>query len=148
MNCKGCGKKLEPEFTFKGEAETEYQFDNALWLGFHGGYGMFTDFLDFPTNMDDAYLTDSNGDLLLLGGEVVLNAQYEPEYEEERTLPGRPGIEAVICHECAHDLCDKVQWIAELIHPATSHSHKQEYHEAHPDHYGWDYDRRKNEQKP
>lgn len=30
---------------------------------------------------------------------------------------------AIICHECAHDLCDKVPWIGRLLDPSNSHSH-------------------------
>ena len=48
----------------------------------------------------------------------------------------------VICHECAHDLCDKVPWIKEWLDPHRSHSHRTDYVEAHPDHWGWDYDHR------
>lgn len=105
--CYACGKELEADH------DTDYQFDNALWIGFHGGYGMFTDLCDFPP------------------------------YEHERKLPGRPDEEAVICHECAHALCDAVPWIAKLIEPHRSHAH----HTNHiPEllergHQGWDLDR-------
>ncbi len=30
---------------------------------------------------------------------------------------------AIICHECAHDLCDTVPWIGKLINPFSSHAH-------------------------
>ena len=47
---------------------------------------------------------------------------------------------AVICHECAHDLCDKIPWIKKLIDPHSSHSHKLDFIKENPNHYGWDYD--------
>lgn len=49
---------------------------------------------------------------------------------------------AVICHECAHDLCDKIPWALQLLNPHNSHSHRTDYVESHPGHFGWDYDRR------
>lgn len=48
--------------------------------------------------------------------------------------------QAVICHECAHDLCDKIPWIGKLIDPHNSHTHTEEYKRTNPGHYGWDYD--------
>lgn len=99
MKCYACEVELEPE----GGFTTDYQFDNALWIGFHGGYGMFIDTMQRTE---------------------ILKAQEE----------------AVICHECAHALCDKVPWISKLLYPHGSHSHKASYREEHPNHYGWDYD--------
>lgn len=100
MKCYACEVELEPE----GGLKTDYQFDNALWVGFHGGYGMFIDPLQTSK---------------------VLKAQEE----------------AVICHECAHKLCDEVPWIGKLLDPHSSHSHKDSYRKANPNHYGWDYDK-------
>lgn len=51
-----------------------------------------------------------------------------------------PGWKLVLCHECAHDACDKLPWLSALLTPAQSHSHTQPYMDTHPDHYGWDYD--------
>jgi hypothetical protein len=50
--------------------------------------------------------------------------------------------EVVICHECAHKLCKVAPWVGALIDPATSHSHTEEYSKKHPNHFGWDYERR------
>lgn len=36
-NCYACDKALE------ADDDTNYQFDNALWVHFEGGYGMFVD---------------------------------------------------------------------------------------------------------
>lgn len=93
-----CGRELVPE----ANTDTEYQFDNALWIRFDGGYGMFVD-------------------------------------------PMREEYKIVICHECAHALCDQHPWIGKLLNPHGSHAHKTAYVEAHPDHYGWDYDHYKEE---
>jgi hypothetical protein len=90
----GCGAELVPEMN----SDTDYQFDNALWINFDGGYGMFIDPFD----------------------------EAPPK--------------VVICHECAHSLCDAVPWMKELLNPHSSHSHKTAYAEANPDHGGWDYD--------
>lgn len=32
---------------------------------------------------------------------------------------------SIICHECAHDLCERVPWIATMIDPARSHTHRE-----------------------
>lgn len=40
--CAACGLHLTPD-----HADTDYQFDNALWIHFHGGYGMFVESPDF-----------------------------------------------------------------------------------------------------
>src|SRR3990167_648088 len=29
----------------------------------------------------------------------------------------------MICHECAHELCDKIPWINKLLDPHNSHAH-------------------------
>lgn len=38
--CFRCGHDLAFQQNLE---DTEYQFDNALWISFHGGYGMFVD---------------------------------------------------------------------------------------------------------
>ena len=38
---------------------------------------------------------------------------------------GRLGeYKVVICHDCAHRLCEQVPWMNQLIEPLRSHSHK------------------------
>lgn len=101
MNCAACDRELKPE---AGSPETDYQFDNALWIGFHGGYSMFVD--NF-------------------------------EADEDRKLPGADA-EAVLCHDCSHDLCTANPWIEKLLKPLESHAHTREYWAAHPNHKGWD----------
>lgn len=108
--CLSCEERLVPDI---GCPNTNYQFDNALWIGFHGGYSMFVD------NM----------------------VGWEPE-AEGKVIKGS-DYEAVICHECAHQLCNAIPWINKLLDPLSSHSHTTSYIESHPYHTGWDYNRRK-----
>jgi hypothetical protein len=96
VNCYGCAKRLVTALP----DDTDYQFDNALWVQFDGGYGMFID----------------------------------PMGDERARV--------VICHECAHDLCDKVTWVGALLDPAKSHSHRAAACESLilEGHRGWDLD--------
>jgi len=103
MNCFNCDVELKKDFG----PESDYQFENALWVGFFGGYAMFVDDIDVISGY------------------------------EKRTLDGA-AHEAVLCHDCAHELCESVPWIAKLIKPELSHSHVQEFWEKHPYHVGWD----------
>lgn len=102
--CVSCEKELAPE---SGNSETEYQFDNALWVGFFGGYGMFVD-------------------------------DIETEYGYSKPMLAGAAHEAVLCHDCAHKLCEANPWIEKLLQPARSHAHTQEYWDKHPYHEGWD----------
>lgn len=110
VHCLACNKVLESDH------DTDYQFNNALWIAFHGGYGMFTD------NCFEA-----------IG----------------RKLPGQPDHEAVICHECAHELCATVPWIDKLIQPLSSHAHRVDKIPTllAEGHRGWDLERHYAEQK-
>lgn len=47
---------------------------------------------------------------------------------------GDPSV--IICHECAHELCEKVPWIECLLDPFNSHSHS--YDQDWSGHKGWD----------
>lgn len=93
MNCVSCKEELLVE---SGSRETKYQFDNALWVGFFGGYGMFVD-----------------------------SAEAEFGYCAP-TLKGA-AHEAVLCHDCAHELCSTNPWIKELLKPNVSHTHTRAY---------------------
>lgn len=148
--CARCKAALDPDVAPNQDPdEVKYQFENALWIAFHGGYGMFVDNIDatmycndedrWLTAEDGKYFLQKNGDLV----RTIENPDFVPHYKEERILPGRPDYEIVICHECAHKLCDENPWLARIINPHGSHSHKTQYVETHPDHYGWDYDRHK-----
>ena len=161
MYCYACEAVLKPDSACP---DTEYQFDNALWIGFHGGYGMFVDNLEalLPTNTDEQWIRNkSDGYKLRLHlwklripfpekwyrwrlrhhVKMIDNPSFKPKYREERMLTGS-DYEAVICHECAHALCEQVGWIGKLLQPANSHAHRTEWKEAHPNHYGWDYDQK------
>lgn len=46
----------------------------------------------------------------------------------------------ILCHDCAHDLCDKIPFIKNMLNPRTSHSHTLEFIKANPDHKGYDID--------
>ena len=127
MNCFACGKELEPDLA---GIETNYQFDNALWLAFHGGYGMFVDNIEatMPYNTADRWLQHEDGAYILdKNDEMIVNENWKPAFYEPRVLGG--DYEAVICHECAHELCAKVPWLYQLINPPHSHSHKSKYYE-------------------
>ena len=145
-----CACCEQPMMELDDDRPTEYQYEDALWIGFHGGYGMFVDNLEarLPVNTEDRWLRDpKTGEYLTVedargGVQPIDNNNWEPEYREERLLPGQPDYEAVICHDCAHKLCDDQPWIAKLLVPYTSHAHRQWYHDLHPDHRGWDYEPR------
>lgn len=104
MKCLACKQELTPESM---NPETNYQFDNALWIGFFGGYGMFVDDID-------------------------------TEFGVKKPTISGSAFEAVICHDCAHKLCDDVPWINELLKPLGSHAHTAEFWKNNPDHEGWD----------
>jgi hypothetical protein len=136
-HCYACGKALV------SDADTEYQFDNALWIGFHGGYGMFVDACDFPLNTEDRWLRDEDGEYQQDGdGKLLEDLDWVPEYREERILPGRPDYEAVICHDCAHFACDLLPWMDKLLNPMGSHAHRsRDYPRLLTEgHHGWDLD--------
>lgn len=101
--CYACKNDLKPEL----DENTDYQFDNALWIGLFGGDGMF---------IEDKYYAG----------------------EKETDIINNASKEAVICHECAHDLCEKVEWLNKLIEPFTSHAHRSEFWKNNPEHEGWD----------
>lgn len=97
VRCRSCQRALRPE----GDRDTDYQFCNALWVTFEGGYGMFVDPI------------------------------------------GSGPYRAVICHDCAHGLCDTVAWIDDMIRPLESHSHHVDDIDTlrAAGHRGWDLDR-------
>ena len=145
--CYACDAELVPDHGAPDDPVT-YQFRNALWIGFHGGYGMFVDNLEakLPTNTEDRWLRGRDGEYLSYidpQGQMhpIPNEAWEPEYREDRMLSGHPDYEAVICHDCAHALCVAVPWIEKLLNSHGSHGHGEDYKQAHPEHYGWDYDR-------
>lgn len=104
--CSSCQQELQPEFE---SVDADYQFRNALWIGFHGGYGMFIESPDYAESVVHSSMKKTGA-----------------------------SASAVLCHDCAHRLCDQNPWIAQLIKPEISHSHTQEFWDDNPDHEGWD----------
>lgn len=104
--CYACKRELKPE---NENMTTDYQFDNALWIGLFGGYGMFIESKSFNQYSDKDHVIKAD-------------------------------MEAVLCHDCAHEACEKLPWLESLIDTHNAHSHTIEYMKENPDHYGWDYD--------
>jgi len=126
--------------------DTEYAFDNCLWICFHGGYGMFVDNLQatLPNNTEDRWVRGEDGEYKTRtspnGVTPIENRNWEPEYNEPRMMQPPADYECVICHDCAHALCAQVPWLERLLEPHRSHAHRTAWKEEHPEHYGWDYD--------
>ena len=38
---------------------------------------------------------------------------------------GPDSLGAMICHDCAHALADRVEWISKILNPQRSHTHRQ-----------------------
>jgi len=106
-NCAACGLELKAVEPTTPDSESTYQFDNALWIGFFGGYSMFVDDIDRSFGHSAPMLEGA-------------------------------AEEAVICHDCAHELCERMPWIGNLLKPWLSHAHSKEFWEKNPHHVGWD----------
>lgn len=95
--CASCKRELP------SDTDTDYQFDGALWIEFHGGYGMFIDNID------------------------------------------RKPPTLVICHACAHGLCEEYPWIDAVVRAHDGHSHSSRIDTVDKlllnGHRGWDLDR-------
>jgi hypothetical protein len=65
--------------------------------------------------------------------EVIISGGYGMFFDN---IDGDPHV--FLCHDCAHESCCALPWLAQLIHPQNSHGHTAEYWTAHPDHAGWD----------
>lgn len=109
--CYACGVGLEPEFegTTQEEALAHEQWGNALVVILEGGYGMFIDPIPGGDEQPDA----ARGLL-----------QCEGAYK------------VVICHACAHSLCENVPWMQRLVDPVNSHAHRVDRDWS--GHTGWD----------
>jgi len=57
----------------------------------------------------------------------ALHIRIEGGYGEfiDAIDPNRDAYYSIICHECAHDLCEKVPWIGRWIQPDRSHTHRE-----------------------
>ena len=85
MNCFSCEAPLVMDPHCRGD----YQYDNALWIGFHGGYGMFVDNLDaiMPNNTEDRWLRDPDGEYTTIDGldgrpHVIDDPDWIPTFNE------------------------------------------------------------------
>jgi len=75
VKCEKCAKVLPEQEGFTNEHNLQY--DNALILELHGGYGMFIDPVGLESDGDDVYPPDAGFN---------------------------PATTVILCHECAHDL--------------------------------------------
>lgn len=137
--CFACKKPLESDY------DTDYQFDNALWIRLDGGYGMFVDDLEDETQISIDVLGLAPGEAIPW---PIGAPPWTPEQTAEYHRRAAQAANRVICHECAHDLCDAVPWFKKWIDPHSSHSHRTSYVETHPGHFGWDYSHRAEEASP
>lgn len=147
MNCYACGTELTPE-----HGDTDYQFDNALWITLDGGYGMFIEDEafeltgEFWQSLPEERRIQVFGDLGweptgLMGCPMPLPESLHDEWRAYVKANQQNRI--VICHTCAHDLCDKIPWLAQLINPYGSHSHHVDQipQLLAQGHQGWDLDK-------
>lgn len=98
-HCFACKKELVPVFLDLHE-KGSVQYDNALIVNMAGGYGMFVDPLPQEWLFEEDRLDTS-------------------EWVQKGRLD---ECTAIICHDCAHDLCEKVPWINSIIEPELSHA--------------------------
>ncbi len=119
--CDACGEFKMSSVTGDGDSTTDH-LDNALVIAFDGGYGMFID----PIPHDEHFE----------GVKPGAEGGYTMEQWREAAVKARADYEVIICHECAHDLCDKVPWINKLLEPKSSHAHRAG--SVPDDHVGWD----------
>lgn len=102
MKCVSCDVELVP--VIDGPSDNGYQYDNALWLTFHGGYAMF-----------------------------VESAWISSEHTCEN-FPQDHYVCAVLCHNCAHVMCMSYPWMSKLLEPKTSHTHTDDFLKKYPLH--------------
>lgn len=135
MQCVACKTELEPD---SANPDTDYQFDNALWIKFEGGYGMFID--EMSEEMQHAPRRNEEVEPGVFWNVIPVHDEWTEEEIEHYKSETWKINRAVLCHECAHHLCETVPWIADLLTPHNSHSHRSDYRQANPNHFGWDYD--------
>lgn len=82
--CAACESPLSPVFRHD-TAPTSFQFADALWVGFFGGYGMYVD-----------------------------EMSEMPGANVDKVLPGA-DFEAVLCKDCADRLVDANPWLRKVM---------------------------------
>lgn len=86
-----------------------------------------------PTDVDEKKL---DGPWVIVKSSRVYGMFIDP-------FPDRDSPRAIICHACAHKLCDDNPWIEQLLNPHDSHAHHTKNIPAllEQEHRGWDLDR-------
>lgn len=105
------------------------EYDNALWLSMEGGYGQFID------PMVDSFDIREE----VTGEQVVIGRPMGAEHQVEYLRRMWKLMEVILCHECAHKLCELFPAFENKINSYHSHSHNLSYVKENPDHWGWDY---------
>lgn len=124
-HCSNCGKKLELVFDeAPNSAEMLYANRTDLEL-------VYT-----SSNFDSEQY--ENALVITFGGGYEMFIDPIEEYFE-----GRGDLYGILCHKCAHELCDRYPWIKKLIDPTSSHAHS--YNKDWTNHEGWDLPHKKHE---
>jgi hypothetical protein len=56
----------------------------------------------------------------------ALHVRFDGGYGEfVDNYEGGDRYYSIICHECAHDLCERVPWIKDVLRPERSHTHRE-----------------------
>ena len=102
-HCFACHTELKPVFPDLHERGGT-QYDNALIVHVDGGYGMFVDTpaLQYSETDEDIELKQMSDD------EKIQKGILDP-------------FCVLICHDCAHDLCEKVPWMDRIVESESSH---------------------------
>ena len=72
------------------------------------------------------------------GGYGMFVDDIDTPYKKSDSKLSGAAHEAVLCHECAHELCANNPWIKNLLEPAVSHAHTKAFWANNPNHEGWD----------
>lgn len=92
--CFACKKELEPVFLDDYHFRKNcVQYGNALIVSLEGGYGMFVD------PLPQEWLDEED--------------RLDPKEMIKKGMLSE--CTAIICDDCAHDLCEKVPWMNKLI---------------------------------
>lgn len=63
--CSRCGAELKQALPCDEQEFDGYQLDNALWIGFHGGYSMFIENREFDDDKTTDVLHDADKEAVL-----------------------------------------------------------------------------------
>lgn len=116
------------------------ELDNTLSVSLFGGYGQFID--DLEEKMDAARK--------VMGDDynwIPIDSEMNGSQKLEWAMLCVRSNQIIVCHECAHRLCEQFPAFNNKIKPYDSHTHTQQYVDNHPNHYGYDYDFHWNKEK-